>query len=56
VDVPVRADGSEGEPPPMPPELAVQAARRYIAVYEMITGETFEPVTAGDGSVLFDKF
>ena len=45
----------EGEPPPMPPELAVQAARRYIAVYEMITGETFEPVTAGDGSVLFDK-
>jgi len=33
----------EGDPPPMPPELAVQMAQRYIAVYEMITGQTFEP-------------
>ncbi len=37
-----------GEPPPMPPALAVQAAQRYIAVYERIIGKEFEPATAGD--------
>lgn len=33
----------DGEPFPLPEELAVQAARRYIQVYEMITGEPFRP-------------
>lgn len=33
----------DGEPFPMPPELAVQAARRYIQVYEMLTGTRFMP-------------
>jgi len=27
----------------MPPELAVQAAARYIRTYEMLTGRTFAP-------------
>jgi phosphoribosylaminoimidazole-succinocarboxamide synthase len=33
----------EGEPFPMPPELALQAAQRYIRTYEMLTGQTFVP-------------
>ena len=33
----------EGDPFPMPPELAVQAAARYIRTYEMLTGRPFAP-------------
>jgi phosphoribosylaminoimidazole-succinocarboxamide synthase len=33
----------EGEPFPLPAELAVQAASRYIRAYELLTGETFAP-------------
>ena len=33
----------DGEPPAMPPKLAIAAAERYIRTYEMITGRTFEP-------------
>lgn len=33
----------EGEPPAMPPELWIAAAQRYITIYEMLTGQTFEP-------------
>lgn len=33
----------DGDPFPMPPDLAVQAAERYIASYEMISGQTFVP-------------
>ncbi len=33
----------EGDPPPWPAELAVQASLRYIRVYEMLTGQTFVP-------------
>jgi phosphoribosylaminoimidazole-succinocarboxamide synthase len=33
----------EGEAFPMPPDLAVQAATRYIATYEALTGQTFAP-------------
>ncbi|MCC6458555.1 MAG: phosphoribosylaminoimidazolesuccinocarboxamide synthase [Caldilineaceae bacterium] len=33
----------DGEPFPMPPELAVQAAERYITTYEMITQRAFIP-------------
>ncbi|MBE2237713.1 MAG: phosphoribosylaminoimidazolesuccinocarboxamide synthase [Caldilineaceae bacterium] len=33
----------EGEPFPLPPDLAVQAAARYIRTYEMLTGEAFTP-------------
>lgn len=33
----------EGDPPPWPTELAVQASLRYIAVYEMLTGRPFQP-------------
>ena len=32
----------EGEPPAMPPELWITAAQRYITIYEMLTGKTFE--------------
>ncbi|MEZ4862462.1 MAG: phosphoribosylaminoimidazolesuccinocarboxamide synthase [Caldilineaceae bacterium] len=33
----------EGEPFPMPPELVLQAAHRYIRVYEMLTDQPFIP-------------
>ena len=33
----------DGEPFPLPADLAVQAAARYITTYEMITGQTFVP-------------
>lgn len=33
----------EGEPFPLPPELALQAALRYIRTYEWLTGASFEP-------------
>jgi phosphoribosylaminoimidazole-succinocarboxamide synthase len=33
----------DGEPEPLPVELAIQAARRYIRTYEMLTGKPFEP-------------
>ena len=33
----------EGEPPPLSDGLAVAAAERYIACYEMLTGERFVP-------------
>lgn len=33
----------EGEPFPLPPELALQAALRYIRTYEWLTGTPFEP-------------
>jgi phosphoribosylaminoimidazole-succinocarboxamide synthase len=33
----------DGEPPAMPDDLWVAASRRYIAIYEMLTGRTFEP-------------
>jgi hypothetical protein len=29
----------------MPPEVRSEAARRYIASYELVTGKTFEPDT-----------
>ena len=31
----------DGEPPPMPDEVRIGAAQRYIAAYEQITGEPF---------------
>jgi phosphoribosylaminoimidazole-succinocarboxamide synthase len=33
----------EGEPFPLPDDLAIQAAERYIRTYEMLTSRTFEP-------------
>lgn len=36
----------DGEPPPMPDEVRVGAAQRYIAAYEQITGEVFAPDTS----------
>jgi phosphoribosylaminoimidazole-succinocarboxamide synthase len=33
----------DGEPFPMPPDLSIQAAERYIITYEMISGRTFMP-------------
>lgn len=33
----------EGEPFPLPAELALQAALRYIRTYELLTGAPFEP-------------
>jgi phosphoribosylaminoimidazole-succinocarboxamide synthase len=35
----------EGPPPPLSEEVRCEAARRYIALYELITGRTFEPDT-----------
>jgi len=33
----------DGEPFPMPPDLAIQAAERYITTYEMLSGTNFVP-------------
>ncbi len=33
----------EGDPFPLPPDLAVQAASRYIRTYELLTGQAFAP-------------
>jgi len=33
----------DGEPPRMPDDLWIQASKRYIAIYEMLTGKNFEP-------------
>lgn len=33
----------EGPPPTLPDELRAEAARRYIEVYELMTGRAFEP-------------
>jgi phosphoribosylaminoimidazole-succinocarboxamide synthase len=33
----------DGPPPVMPPDVRCEAARRYIASYELVTGKTFEP-------------
>jgi phosphoribosylaminoimidazole-succinocarboxamide synthase len=35
----------DGPPPEMPPEVRVEAARRYIASYELVTGKPFVPDT-----------
>ena len=35
----------DGTPPEMPAEVRVEAARRYIASYELVTGERFVPDT-----------
>jgi phosphoribosylaminoimidazole-succinocarboxamide synthase len=36
----------DGPPPPLPDEVRIGAARRYIEAYEAITGEDFVPDTA----------
>jgi phosphoribosylaminoimidazole-succinocarboxamide synthase len=33
----------DGEPPQMSPDLWAAASQRYITIYEMLTGKTFEP-------------
>ena len=33
----------DGPPPEMPPEVRIEAARRYIASYEIVTGRKFVP-------------
>jgi phosphoribosylaminoimidazole-succinocarboxamide synthase len=35
----------EGEPPQVPDQLWVQASQRYIQIYEMLSGLTFEPAS-----------
>ncbi|GAB4563499.1 MAG: phosphoribosylaminoimidazolesuccinocarboxamide synthase [Haliangiales bacterium] len=35
----------EGEPPALPDDVRVEAALRYIAIYELITGQSFVPDT-----------
>ncbi|MCE9580218.1 MAG: phosphoribosylaminoimidazolesuccinocarboxamide synthase [Deltaproteobacteria bacterium] len=36
----------EGPPPPLPDDIRVEAARRYIQSYELVTGRPFVPDTA----------
>lgn len=35
----------EGPPPPLSNEVRIEAARRYIALYELVTGKSFVPDT-----------
>jgi phosphoribosylaminoimidazole-succinocarboxamide synthase len=34
-----------GTPPPIPDDVRIEAAKRYIAAYELVTGKTFVPDT-----------
>ena len=36
----------EGPPPPLPDEVRMEAAQRYVAAYELLTGRPFLPETA----------
>jgi phosphoribosylaminoimidazole-succinocarboxamide synthase len=36
----------DGPPPPLPDEVRVEAARRYIEIYEVMTGRRFQPDTS----------
>ncbi|HEY3353404.1 MAG TPA: phosphoribosylaminoimidazolesuccinocarboxamide synthase [Polyangia bacterium] len=36
----------DGPPPPLEDEVRIEAARRYIEAYELVTGKTFAPDTA----------
>jgi phosphoribosylaminoimidazole-succinocarboxamide synthase len=36
----------EGPPPPLPPEVRIEAARRTIALYDLVTGRPFVPDTS----------
>jgi phosphoribosylaminoimidazole-succinocarboxamide synthase len=36
----------DGPPPPLEDEVRIEAARRYIEAYEIVTGRAFEPDTA----------
>jgi phosphoribosylaminoimidazole-succinocarboxamide synthase len=36
----------DGPPPPIPDDVRVEAAKRYIAIYELLTGHAFEPDTS----------
>jgi phosphoribosylaminoimidazole-succinocarboxamide synthase len=33
----------DGDPPELPPDIRVGAAKRYVETFELLTGETFEP-------------
>jgi phosphoribosylaminoimidazole-succinocarboxamide synthase len=35
----------KGTPPQIPDEIRVEAAKRYIAAYEQVTGQSFVPNT-----------
>jgi phosphoribosylaminoimidazole-succinocarboxamide synthase len=43
--VDARGYRGEGPPPALPDEVRVEAARRYIATYELVTGRSFVPDT-----------
>ena len=38
----------DGDPPDIPDEVRVEAAARYIEIYELLTGRRFEPDTSAD--------
>ena len=33
----------DGDPPSLPPEIIKEASRRYVGLYEGLTGESFQP-------------
>jgi phosphoribosylaminoimidazole-succinocarboxamide synthase len=40
-----RGYSGDGTPPTLPDEVRIEAARRYIDTFELITGRQFEPAT-----------
>ena len=38
----------DGEPPPIPDDVRIEAAARYIEIFELLTGRPFEPDTSPD--------
>ena len=38
----------DGPPPPIPDDVRVEAAARYIEIFELLSGRAFEPDTSPD--------
>jgi phosphoribosylaminoimidazole-succinocarboxamide synthase len=38
----------DGDPPPIPDEVRIEAAARYVEIFELVTGRRFEPDTSPD--------
>jgi len=45
----------DGPPPTLPDEVRAEAARRYIAIYELITGQEFVPDSAAPAQRIADS-
>jgi phosphoribosylaminoimidazole-succinocarboxamide synthase len=45
----------EGQPPTLPPEVWVAAGQLYVSIYELLTGQSFQPAAYPVETRLFDS-